>query len=115
MSAWQGNTNADYRALYDRRAGDEQEVQLHYSAFPVIRRLEETLDVATSIRYSKVLDVGCGDGIFLSKLINSCKVPPDSISWIGVDISYKRLKRAKRSGAEVVVTDAVALPFSREQ
>ncbi len=57
---------------------------------------------------SKALDVGCGKGIFLSRLVKSFKV-----KGAGVDLSPKVIKiaKAKMEKCQLMVADATALPF----
>jgi len=52
-------------------------------------------------KYSPILDVGCGEGVYASLLPSSC----------GIDINTKRLKRAKKKGATVAQGDLLKLPF----
>ena len=115
MSAWKGSTNADHRAFYEQRGADARKALLHYRTFPVTRRLEETLDIATDIRCSKVLDIGCGDGVLLDKFFMSHQATLEPMFGIGIDISCKRLNRAKGNGVQVLAADAIDLPFPPEQ
>jgi len=56
---------------------------------------------------SKVLEIGCGEGMLLEALTAAAK--------FGIDPSLQALLRAKRrSGAECAVARAEALPFPRE-
>jgi len=56
----------------------------------------------------KVLDVGCGQGVFLNRLVKSCKA-----KGVGVDIVPEIIGEAKRvsKGGEFIVADATNLPF----
>ncbi len=57
--------------------------------------------------HSKLLEIGCGEGMLLDALTGAAK--------FGIDPSLQALLRAKRrSGAECAVARAEALPFPRE-
>jgi len=58
---------------------------------------------------SKILDIGCGDGSFIAKFWDRCKV-------FGVDISAKAAKLAEKAGVNAYRLDASTerLPFEDE-
>lgn len=69
------------------------------------RRIQEYITILnTHLRgkYSPILDVGCGEGLYASLLSSSC----------GIDINRKRLKLAKKYGATVAQGDLLKLPFT---
>ena len=55
-----------------------------------------------------VLDAGCGDGRFTSKLIRQ------GVTAVGVDISHEMLQVAKDTGGEFTVGDLERMPFGDE-
>jgi len=60
------------------------------------------LDTHLRGKYSPILDVGCGEGVYVRLLPSSC----------GVDINLNRLKRAKKHGATVAQGNLLKLPFT---
>ena len=64
-------------------------------------------------RGARVLEVGCGGGQLAHAVLEQ---RPD-LSWVGVDVSKDQIERARRrnadhQNAELVVGDALALPFA---
>lgn len=84
-------TASSYEELY----GEEQEFK--YDA--VVSFLHKKLDLA--------LDLGCGTGMFLSKLGDFAS------EMVGADVSRNMLAKAKFKGAHLVLADAENLPFKQ--
>lgn len=63
--------------------------------------------IVNTIGYSSLLDIGCGEGIVLSRIEAKGKI-------VGVDISKKALQIAKNifPDAKYIVADITDLPFS---
>ncbi len=64
-------------------------------------------------RGARVLEVGCGGG----QLAHDALEQREDLRWVGLDVSKDQIERARRRnaghpGAEFVVGDALALPFS---
>jgi ubiquinone/menaquinone biosynthesis C-methylase UbiE len=61
----------------------------------------------------KLLDVGCGDGFFLSRIVDEAKKSNVLISGAGIDISMEAIRLAHQSypKLECQVMDAEALKF----
>jgi len=89
-------TAASYRELYT----DEQ-----------IRKYDVALKSLRAIPVGTVLDVGCGQGLFLQR------ISENSFLRVGVDVSLKMLEEAKevtRSVADLLCADADYLPFKEQ-
>lgn len=87
------NVTAD---IYDTRYGEEQQ--------RIYRKALESIDVLDAV----VLDVGCGSGIFFSRVVTKAQ------TVVGVDISRGLLKKAKQhltENSHLVQADADYLPF----
>ena len=64
--------------------------------------------VLDSFKENSVLDIGCGDGFLLKKLLEKNK----NIKALGVDISPVALGKAKENGIDTMLSDITeALPF----
>jgi len=74
-------------------------------------RVRETAFNLCDIEKGNILEVGCGEGLFLKRVID--KKP--GLKPIGVDISIEQLLRAKdrlkESDASILKSDAARLPF----
>lgn len=93
--SWSFDTLHGYNNAYDRR------------------RLDTITSIVTSTspRSRRILDLGCGGGMFLKVLASQ------GFNVIGVDISKKLLRRVRLDGTgpELIVADAgVLLPFRNE-
>ncbi len=74
--------------------------------------LLDDLEIDFALRYAKgsdLLEVGCGTGLILERLVPHCK------SARGVDLSPGMLEAAKARGLEVQVGSVTKLPFENEQ
>lgn len=75
-------------------------------------KFKKYLDLLGMEKGEKVLDVGCGEGIFLARVVKTY-----GVDGTGVDISKKSIATAKRWQAprlQFRVADAVKLPFQNE-
>lgn len=104
----------DYERLsrehFDRQAPEYDQRDTWYysregkiSCRDVARRLN-------TIRYSRLLDVGCGTG-YLFELLQ----PAENSEWVGIDISPRMIEMARAKnipGAEFLVGTANHLPFT---
>jgi ubiquinone/menaquinone biosynthesis C-methylase UbiE len=65
----------------------------------------------------KLLDVGCGDGYFLSRIFDEAKAKELPIEGTGIDISKEAIKLAQKSypSLEFKVMDAEILEFQESQ
>lgn len=65
----------------------------------------------------KLLDVGCGDGFFLSRIFDEAKAKELPIEGAGIDISKEAIKLAQKSytSLEFKVMDAETLEFRESQ
>ena len=65
----------------------------------------------------KLLDVGCGDGFFLSRIFDEAKTKELSIEGTGIDISNEAINLAQKSyqSLEFKVMDAESLEFQKSQ
>jgi ubiquinone/menaquinone biosynthesis C-methylase UbiE len=84
--------------MYDERYSEEQERKY--------RKALENVDAAEAA----VLDVGCGSGLFFSQVASKAEIV------VGVDVSFKLLKKAKEQAKAVgnvfvLQADADHLPF----
>lgn len=87
-----------------KQPGDNKEMVAARAAFlnthayqPIAGALQKTINELwrDDARHYCVLDAGCGDGYYLTELINSTK--HQSVTWIGVDISkFAVIAAAKR-------------------
>jgi ubiquinone/menaquinone biosynthesis C-methylase UbiE len=66
----------------------------------------EVAIVEPYVRHARVLEVGCGTGLILSRLASSAR------SAVGLDLSPGMLARARERGLNVVQGSADALPFA---
>ena len=76
-----------------------------------LRTFGEFLEpVTTSLAGWKILDVGCGDGPWLRRMIEYDARPEDVV---GIDVSDLRfdISRAKNPVVELIKTDGATLPF----
>lgn len=72
----------------------------------------EILDLMGLEKGRRVLDLGCGDGVLLERIVRTYQV-----LGTGVDISRLSIKRAKKDscqGIKYLVADAAKLPFKAE-
>jgi ubiquinone/menaquinone biosynthesis C-methylase UbiE len=96
-------TDADNRAYYDDFSrGYERERAAGY------HRLLDDLEVSVAAplaRGRRVLEVGCGTGLILSRLA------PEAASAYGVDLSPNMLQGARDRGLSVALGSATSLPF----
>jgi ubiquinone/menaquinone biosynthesis C-methylase UbiE len=94
------------RAKYDALASHYEERWSHYIAASV----EQTLKRAHPLQDERVLDVGCGTGVLLERIVDRF---PDAQAT-GVDLSPAMVAQARRRLPPQVtleVADAEALPF----
>jgi len=72
-------------------------------------RTKELISLLLKNEKGRLLDIGCGDGIFLKELENQ-------FDCIGLDISKKRLKKTKRiiKNSALVNSDAQFLSFKKK-
>ncbi len=94
------------RAEYDALAPHYERRWSGYIAASV----EETLNRVRLLRGERVLDVGCGTGVLLERILDRC--PDSRVS--GVDLSPAMVAQARRRLPQRVtleVADAEALPF----
>ena len=75
--------------------GDRPEA-VKWSANGQMRRFEALLEIAPSIRGSKILDFGCGKGDFYAFL----KMREISVDFIGLDINNRLIELARRKFPE---------------
>ncbi|KKQ25102.1 MAG: Type 11 methyltransferase [Microgenomates group bacterium GW2011_GWC1_37_12b] len=69
------------------------------------------LDFLDLKKESKLLEVGCGDGVFLKRIVKTYKVK----AW-GIDISSNSIRRAKIDDEQKIkfrVADATKIPFPK--
>jgi ubiquinone/menaquinone biosynthesis C-methylase UbiE len=97
------------RELQDRIADDISHEEKLTSSNPIYRMLHRAnLETVTRCvpAAGYVLDVGCGDGVYLKDLKAEEKV--------GIDISFTRLRRANKASADasLILCSADNLPFS---
>ena len=95
------------RKLELRRRYDET-AELYDERYAEIQS-EKYGQVAIRLRkVEKILDLGCGTGMFLSELVEHGRLV------VGVDVSPKMLKIAKKRavGANLILADADHLPFT---
>ncbi|MFH1328028.1 MAG: class I SAM-dependent methyltransferase [Candidatus Bathyarchaeota archaeon] len=75
--------------------------RFHYKTVP-----EKSLAIKEIIPLcNSILDLGCGEGIYLPLLASKAKLA------VGVDVSIERLKQVNRSESELVLADVMNLPF----
>ncbi len=81
----------------------------------LFEREEKSLSYITQLpKANKILDVGCGDGLFLDHLAQALKTKgkKNKTSLWGVDFSKYKLAKAKKSGHNVKECDLEkGLPF----
>lgn len=73
-------------------------------------KFKKWLDLLEIKGGKNVLDVGCGDGVFLERLARTY-----SINGTGIDISPKSIERAKKTSLKslrFIVADSADLPFA---
>jgi len=74
-------------------------------------RVRETAFNLCNMEKGRILEVGCGEGLFLKRIID--KKP--ALKPVGIDISIEQLSRArdrlKESNASILASDATRLPF----
>lgn len=95
-------SNEDYIECYNRIAYDD--LQKPFESNRYKNRYLPLKSFIGDVKGKRVLDVGCGDGAFLSLLKNCEK--------IGVDIAEAYIKIAKRRGLNVFFHD-IELPFDQ--
>ncbi len=94
----------DNRAYYDAMAaGYERERHRGYHAFLDASEVETVADL---VRGADVLEVGCGTGLILQRLV------PLARRVAGVDLSGEMLRRARGRVPTVVQASALSLPFA---
>ena len=64
--------------------------------------------MAEYAKHLRVLEVGCGTGLVLSRLKETAR------SARGLDVSPGMVRRARSRGLDVVLGSATALPFADE-
>ncbi len=91
--------------FYEKRAIKEFSKTL-YPYYGHWRTKQLILSIIRSLPRGRLLDVGCGDGIFLKELEND-------FDCIGLEISETRIKRAKKitKKSKIIQGDAESLPF----
>jgi len=87
---------------YDRLRGGNRMLKHHIEA--IISEITSTID----LKNKSVLDIGIGSGLYSSYLLEKTN------SVIGIDVSEKMAKIAKRKGFEVITGDVHGLPFRKE-
>lgn len=78
--------------------------------FKVLRLLDGLLNTLNSNRLS-ILDLGCGNGETAMRLIYKSRLRAKSVYVVGLDINLHKLYQAKKILDDVVLGDAVYLPF----
>jgi SAM-dependent methyltransferase len=73
------------------------------------RRLKEFLPYLGPERHNRILEIGCGTGIFTNLFYHN------GITPVAIDISYDLLKKAKNRNPELILiqADAENLPFKK--
>lgn len=100
------NESTERKETYERMARDCEHGN-YFNGYHHVRRLEVVQSFLSRLGNDLlVLDAGCGDGLQMSRYVQSQRV-------VGMDLSFTRLKRAKeRLGRAVVFTgDMFNLPF----
>lgn len=93
----------DNRSYYDAMAGGYERERHH--GYHVFLDESEVACVADIVDGSKVLEVGCGTGLILSRLASMAR------TVVGADLSGGMLARAAERVPSVVQADATRLPF----
>lgn len=73
-------------------------------------RLQIIDNILLNKAYGDVIEIGCGDGRFLSKLES---IKGINSAW-GINISIKGIKTARKKGLNVIRADGERLPFKDE-
>jgi len=102
------------KVFYEELAEIKGDMIFHYQNFAPKRRLNEIVNIIIKKKYHSIIDIGCGDGIFLNEIEK--KFQNSNTLFVGVDISEKRLIRTrKRTSAKLCNADAENLPFKEQK
>ena len=95
------------REYYDTRK-NKSGISYFYNE---LLEMPTTLKMLGNIKGKKVLDLGCGPGIYIQKLKNKCK------EIKGIDISKVEVEIAKENNPEIdiVLGDAEKLPYNNNE
>lgn len=104
------NSSKEQQLLYERQSAERGDMERHYRWFAPRLRLEETARLVCESAATRVLEVGCGDGVLLEAVTRSPRGTLQQVA--GVDLSFSRLERARgRVSGLFACASATALPI----